>query len=244
MRVLLRVCVAGIGVVLLVPISAFAWLYFDSRGLPSPESLAQFAPQSVTTVSDPCLKSAQPFVAIPYDSVGTNMRAALSAAEASEDDPGILNGYYRAFMQEEHSKGSLSYLVQRSMFCQPYPGRTINHQLDSLRMSIQLEKRYSHRELFTIFVNRLYFGEDQYGVEAASQHFFHKDPSQLLIQEAALLAGMARSPTRLSPRSHPDLALERRNQVIDAMFAARAISETEASAARASPLPILVGEGR
>jgi len=138
MRLLLRICLAGIGIVLLVPIAAFAWLYFDAGGLPDPESLAQFAPQSAATVSDPCLNSAQPLVAIPYDGIGTNMRAALSAAVADEDDPGILGGYYRAFTHEWHSRAGLSYLVQKGMFCQPFPGRTVNHHLDSFRLSIQL----------------------------------------------------------------------------------------------------------
>ena len=239
MQLLWKVCLAVIAIIVLVLLTAAAWLYFDSRGLPDPQSLAPFAPKSVATVSDPCLKSPAQVIAIPYDSIGSNMRTALSAAEASEDDPGVMSGYYRTIVHREGSRAGLSDLIGRTMFCQPHPGRTINHHLDSLRLAVQIERRYSHREMFTIFANRIYFGEGQYGVEAASQHFFHKEPSQLLIQEAALLAGMPKSPARLSPRTHPDLALERRNEVIGKMAAVHSIREADASAAKAIPLSIM-----
>jgi membrane peptidoglycan carboxypeptidase len=115
----------------------------------------------------------------------------------------------------------------------------LNRRLDEFRAAVQLERRFSRRELFTIFANRLTFGEDTVGVDAASQHFFHKEPNQLLVGEAALLAGLARAPSNLSPIRHPDRALQRRNEVIDAMVETHAISKSDASRAKASPLPIM-----
>jgi membrane peptidoglycan carboxypeptidase len=123
------------------------------------------------------------------------------------------------------------------MFCEP--AKTLNRQLDEFRVAVRLERRFSRRELFAIFANRLEFGEDIVGVEPASQHFFRKEPNQLLIGEAALLAGLVRAPSYLSPIKHPDRALQRRNEVIDAMVDAHAISEAEASTAKASPLSII-----
>jgi hypothetical protein len=72
MRVLLKICLIGLSAIALVVITGIAWLFFYSRGLPDAVALAQFAPATVTQVSDPCLKSAS--VAIPYDSIGNNMR--------------------------------------------------------------------------------------------------------------------------------------------------------------------------
>jgi len=114
----------------------------------------------------------------------------------------------------------------------------LNRQLDEFRTALQLERRFSRQELFTILANRLMFGEDIVGVEAASQHFFHKEPSQLLVGEAALLAGLLKAPSYLSPIKHPDRALQRRNEVIDAMLKTHSISESEAYAAKASALAI------
>jgi len=166
------------------------------------------------------------------------LRAALSAAEASEDDPGMATETYRRFTHNGGlHRATLSWHISRTMFCAP--SRTINRQLDELRTAVQLERRFSRRELFTIFANRLMFGEDMVGVEPASQHFFHKEPNQLLVGEAALLAGLVRAPSYLSPIKHPDRALQRRNEVIDAMVEAHAISESEASTAKDGPLPIM-----
>ncbi len=91
----------------------------------------------------------------------------------------------------------------------------------------------------TIFANRLTFGEDIVGVEPASQHFFQKEPNQLAVGEAALLAGLVRAPAYLSPVKHPDRALQRRNEVIDAMVETHAIGEADASTAKSGPLPIV-----
>ena len=82
MRVFLKICLIALGVVALVPIMAFAWVFFDSEGLPDVQSLAQFSPSTLTQVSDPCLRTAMPgAVAVPYDSIGSNLREALSVAE-------------------------------------------------------------------------------------------------------------------------------------------------------------------
>jgi hypothetical protein len=236
MRVLLKACLIGLGTIALALTVGLAWLFFDSRGLPDAQLFAQFAPVTVTHVSDPCLKTAS--VAIPYDSIGANLRSALSAVEASEDDPGVLTETYRGFTSNGGlHRATLSWHISRTMFCGP--SRTLNRQLEEFRAALQLERRFSRRELFTIFANRLMFGEDIVGVEAASQHFFHKEPNQLLIGEAALLAGLVKAPTYFSPIRHRDRALQRRNEVIDAMVETHAIREPEASAAKASPLPIM-----
>jgi membrane peptidoglycan carboxypeptidase len=104
---------------------------------------------------------------------------------------------------------------------------------------VQLERRFSWRQLLAIYANRTYFGDDLVGVEAASQHFFRKEPNQLEVGEAALLAGLVRAPGRLSPVKHSDRALERRNQVFYAMVAAHAIGAEVGKAAKVSPLGIV-----
>jgi penicillin-binding protein 1A len=234
MRVLLKTCVIGILAIILAVVVGLTWLYFYSRALPDAVALAQFAPATARQVSDPCLKAAS--VAIPYDSIGDNMRAALSAAEAKEDGSGVLAETYRG-LRGRASRATVSWQISCTMFCNP--AKTLHRQLDELRAAVQLERRFSRRELFTIFANRAMFGEDIVGVKPASQHFFHKEPNQLLIGEAALLAGLLRAPSYLSPTKHPDRALLRRNEVIDKMLETRAITESMASTAKASPLSLM-----
>jgi penicillin-binding protein 1A len=246
MRLAWRFLLAIIGLALLVPVTAVAWLLFYSRGLPDLQSLAKFAPDKPTTVADACLE-ASAFVAVPFDSIGIRLRQALSVAEGNEDDPGLLISLMDRFEHRtiSRSRPGLSYGVARTALCEATGHRTFRvYKLDSLRMSAQLERRFSPRELFTILANRLYFGEGQYGVEAASQHYFRKEPSDLSIAEAALIAELPRAPGHFAPRTHPDLAVQRRNQVIDQMVAAHWITDSEGSASKSLPILISPPESR
>ena len=235
---LLKTCLFCFGAIALVPIVGLAWLYFDSRGLPNADSLGRFAPVAMTQVTEPCQKSTS--IAIPYESIGDNMRATLQAADAPEDGHGVLINLVEGLSNLRHPHATLSMHISRTM-CYA-PSRNLIRELNEIRVAVQLERHFSRRELFTIFANRTYFGENTFGVEAASRHYFSKKPHQLQIGEAALLAGMVKSPSRFSPTKHPDLALQRRNEVVDAMAQAIFIGESDAIAAKSSPLGLATQE--
>ena len=215
--------------------SGIGWFFFYARDLPDMNGLARFAPAQVVPVSDPCLTTAT--IAIPYESIGNNLRAALSAAEIHGDDRGVLANLYLGFKDRAFRRATISSQISRSMFCAP--SKALNREVAELRMAARLERRFSGQELFTIFANRAWFGDGQVGVQAASQYFFQEDPNQLQIGEAALLVGLIRAPAHLSPFAHPDRALQRRNEVIDAMVASHAISAEEGAAAKARPLGVV-----
>ncbi len=198
-------------------VAAAWWFFFYSRDLPDIARLAQFAPASNTSVSDPCLGT--PSVAIPYEAMGGNLRNALSASEV------------RPALQ-----------ISRTMFCAA-TFRTVHRELAEMRTSARIERHYSRQELSTIYANRTYFGEGLVGVQSASQYFFHKYPGDLSVAEAALLAGLVKGPSYLSPVRHPERALLRRNEVLDAMSQAGSITVSQADAAKNAPLQIAVTEG-
>jgi len=230
MRALARILLGFFGVIVLVIAAGLFWIFFYSGDLPDMNALAQFAPSSVARVWDPCLPTAT--VAIPYDSIGDNLRAALNAAEGGENDSGVVTETYRGFTSQRNFSGTtLSLRVSETMFCAPT--KMLNRQLKEIRVAVQLERRFSRRELFTILANRTHFGDDLVGVEAASQSFFQKDPVQLRVGEAALLAGLIKSPSRFSPTKHPDRAIQRRSEVLDTMVESHFIRREEAEAAKA-----------
>lgn len=233
MRMLLKILLTGLGALALVLVGIFAWLEFDSSGLPNMGDLARFAPAKPAQVSDPCQGAW--IVAISYESIGDNLRAALEAAEVGEDAPGVLSEILQGSSNHGRVHTALSLHISRTIFCAP--DKPLKRDLDEIRGAVQLERRFSRRELFTIFANRLYFGENTVGVEAAAQHYFHKEPNQLQLGEAALLAGLVKAPSRFSPTKHPDHALQRRNEVIDEMVNEHFISESDAAAAKSMPLP-------
>ena len=156
MRILLKIFFCCVACVVLFVAVGLLWFVYYSRDLPYTRALAQFAPKSVTQVSDPCLEG--PSTAIPYDLIGSNLRNALNAVEVGENDPGVLAETYRAFTDQTHlNRATLSMQISQTLFCTP--SRMLRRQLDKFRMSEHLERRFSRRDLFTIYVNRLYFAK-------------------------------------------------------------------------------------
>ena len=234
MRVLIRLLLVCVSVASVVVVACLGWLFFYSRDLPDFNNLARFSPTVAANVSDPCEKKS--LTAIPYDAIGMNLRAALNSVEGSETGPTTYQKIMREFGDVRETRPALSDEVARTMFCSPE--RTAARQLKYLRTALQLDRRFSRQELFTIAANRYYFANDVVGVQAASQYFFHRDPRDLSIADAALLAGLVRAPAYYSLVTHPDRALKRRNDVLDAMAKYQAISMTEAEAAKSEPLSV------
>ena len=83
--------------------------------------------------------------------------------------------------------------------------------------AVKLERDYTKDEIMTMYLNSIFFGSGAYGVRAASETFFGKHPSELTIEESAMLVGMVNKPTRYNPALNPDKALVRRNFVIGQM---------------------------
>lgn len=83
--------------------------------------------------------------------------------------------------------------------------------------AVKLERNYTKKEIVSMYLNSVFFGSNSYGIRAAAGTFFGKHPSQLNIEEGALLVGMVNKPTRYNPVINPDLSLERRNHVLNQM---------------------------
>ncbi|HET9993817.1 MAG TPA: PBP1A family penicillin-binding protein [Candidatus Acidoferrum sp.] len=102
-------------------------------------------------------------------------------------------------------------------------------------LALQIERRYTKPQIFTMYVNQVYLAHGNYGFAAAAQFYFGKPVTDLKLQEAALLAGMVNGP-KFSPLSNPEAALSRRNLVIHRMEEEGKITPAEEAAARKSPL--------
>jgi len=101
--------------------------------------------------------------------------------------------------------------------------RSLQRKLKETTYAIELTRRYSKAQILEWYVNQISYGSVYNGVEAASRGYFGKPASELALAEAALLAGLPQSPLRYDPRSNPDAALARRNDVLDLMLRARRI---------------------
>jgi penicillin-binding protein 1A len=103
-------------------------------------------------------------------------------------------------------------------------------------LAIQIEKRYTKREIFTIYCNQMYLGHGAYGVEAASRLYFNKSNKDLSLEEAALIAGLFQLPERQSPFVDVKRATQRRNVVLQRMADERYITQAQADEAKQRPV--------
>jgi penicillin-binding protein 1B len=119
---------------------------------------------------------------------------------------------------------------------------TYERKIKEAYMSVILETRLTKKEIFTLYANQIYLGQQTgvsiYGVGEASSAYFGKDVSQLTLAEAAFLAGIIRSPNRYNPFKHPDRVRERRNQVLQSMLEAGEITDASYAQAYATPVEL------
>jgi penicillin-binding protein 1A len=117
--------------------------------------------------------------------------------------------------------------------------RTVQRKLQEVILAIWLERKFSKDEILELYLNRVYFGSGAYGVEAAAQRYFGKSARQVTLPEAALLAGLVKSPSRLAPTRNFDGAERRAQIVLAAMADAGFVTEDAAKVAMMAPPKIV-----
>jgi len=152
-------------------------------------------------------------------------------------DPfGILRAAVANLMHRGVSQGgsTLTQQLAKNLFLTQE--RTIQRKLQEAELALWLERKRSKNEILELYLNRVYFGSGAYGVEAAAQRYFGKSAKDVTLAEAAMLAGLVKSPSRLAPNRNPQGAEQRAQVVLAAMADAKFITEAQAKAAMGQPL--------
>src|SRR6185295_14905606 len=120
----------------------------------------------------------------------------------------ILGAAYRDIESGGKVQGGSTLTMQlaRNLFLSP--DRSFHRKVQEALLAIQIERRFTKPQIFTLYANQIYLGHGSYGFEAASQYYFSKPARQLRLEEAALLASLAKSGVYYSPINHPDCALK------------------------------------
>jgi penicillin-binding protein 1A len=116
--------------------------------------------------------------------------------------------------------------------------KTVRRKVKEVILAARIERLYTKDEILELYLNKAYFGDGLYGIEAASRGFFGKHASELTLAEAALLAGLVKSPSTYAPTVSLERATGRRNVVLDAMHDTGALDEAEWQAVRAEPVTL------
>jgi penicillin-binding protein 1A len=116
--------------------------------------------------------------------------------------------------------------------------KTVRRKVQELILAAKIEHLYSKPEILELYLNKVYFGDGLYGVEAASRGYFGKHAKELTVAEAALLAGLVKSPSSYAPTTNMQRAKARRNVVLQAMLENGAIDRAAWQDARLSPVKL------
>lgn len=119
---------------------------------------------------------------------------------------------------------------------------TLERKVREIYLAVKMEEIYSKDEILNMYLNVIYYGHGAYGIEAAAQTYFSKSANDLTLPEAALLVGLPNAPSQYDPTINPDLAVQRRNTVLNRMLRNGSITQEEFDAAQAAPLELNVSE--
>jgi penicillin-binding protein 1A len=181
-------------------------------------------------------------VIIPYDRIPEVLKNAILATEDPRffkhrgvDLRGILRSVkenaFNIFRRVKlHGGSTITQQVARKLFLHPL--QTLQRKFAEWYVSLQIEKKYSKERIFEMYCNQFELGPGVYGVETAAHFYFGKSAGELALEEAALIAGLYRSPTRYSPYRNPAASLERRNHVLTRMEEVGFISAAQAAEAK------------
>lgn len=177
---------------------------------------------------------------VPFDKVSNHFVNALLAREDSRfyahhgiDPIGIGRAIIRNFIAGGFREGASTITQQLARNSFPLGGKNLQRKLIEAALAYRIETELSKEEILEAYMNRIFFGSGFYGVEAASQAYFGKPASRLDLGEAAILAGLIRSPNRISPFRNYERSLRERDAVLQRMEAVGFISSKQRETASA-----------
>ena len=161
---------------------------------------------------------------IPFDKVSNNFINALISREDARfyqhhgvDPIGVARAAVRNLLLGGMRQGGSTITQQLARNSFSLGGHTLHRKLLEAAMAFRIETELSKEKILELYMNRIYFGPGLYGVEAASQAYFHVPASQMTLSQGALLAGLIRSPNRLSPFNNLPGAIQQRDVVLNRM---------------------------
>jgi len=146
-----------------------------------------------------------------------------------------LSGLIRAMIQNvkemRYIQGGSTISQQLSKLIFLNKDKTLSRKIRELMISFYLEFKFTKIEILTMYLNRAYFGSGQYGIKAATKRFFSKEPEDLSIAEASILAGSLKAPSRLSIINNKEASLSRARTVINLLTTNKLITESQSESA-------------
>ena len=186
---------------------------------------------------------------VSYDELSPYLVQAAVATEDARfykhsgiDMKGLARVLVKTLLMRDSSQGGGSTITQQ-LAKTLYPRREIRNKFQMVGIklkewitAVKIERDYTKDEIVDMYLNSIFFGSSAYGVKAAAETYFAKEPADLTVEEAALLVGMVNKPTRYNPVLNPDRSLERRNFVIGQMEKSGYLTKAQRDSIRQIPI--------
>jgi len=248
LRVLLALCVLGIGAVLLGATALLSSYVYLEPSLPTVDAMRSGSldvPLRVYTRDGELIDEIGEKRRLPvgYDDIPVLVRNAFVAAEDERffehhgfDYSGVLRAAWVDLHSGDFSQGASTITMQaaRNMFLTF--DKTIRRKLQEIFLTYRMEHEFSKQEILGTYLNVIFLGQRSYGVAAAAQTYFGKPLSKLSISEAATLAGIPQAPSRYNPIYNPRAVRARRHYVLGQMLKLGDINAAQAATADATPV--------
>ena len=232
--------------------AASGLLLVYSTDLPQVTALEQYRPSTITQLYDDQDRVIGQFalqrrVIDKYEDFPKVLRDAIISTEDKDfeghwgvDPWRVAGAAYRDVTSESRAQGASTLTMQlaRNLFLSPE--RSFGRKIQEVMLSIQIERRFTKPQIFTLYANQIYLGHGVYGFEAGANYYFSKKAKDLTLEEAAVLAGLPKAPNAYSPINNPERSQRRRNLVINAMLEDGKITAEEAERAKNAPLVVHV----
>jgi penicillin-binding protein 1A len=219
-----------------------------SINLPQMAELERYRPSTTTELYDIHGKVFGSFaqerrIVVPYTEFPPVLRQAIFSIEDKdfESNAGlnlvrVVGAAYRDLHSHGKAQGASTLTMQlaRNLFLSSE--KTYGRKLQEIFLTLQIERRFTKSQIFTLYANQIYLGRGTYGFEAGAGYYFSKHARDLTLPEAALLAALPKGPEYYSPVRFPERALKRRNLVLQEMLNDHRISPQEAAEAKATPM--------
>lgn len=209
------------------------------RDLPAIEKLREYEPDKVAQLYSANGELFAEFyikrrMIVDFKDIPQSLKNAIIAVEDSNfynhfgiDIKGITRAAISNLFAGRVTQGGSTITQQLSKVLFLTPERKLSRKIKEALIAFQIEREFTKDEILELYLNQLYFGSGAYGVETASFVYFNKHVKDLTTEEAALLAGLPKAPSRYSPYNNIELARQRRNYVLKRMFEEKMISREE-----------------
>ncbi len=171
-----------------------------------------------------------------YDQLPSNYLHAVVAVEDHRyydhgpiDFIALMRAFYTNIRDKEFDEGGSTITQQVAKNVVFNQDRTVLRKLGELFAAFDLEKNYKKNEILALYVNTSYFGDGYYGIYDASKGYYNKEPKDLNLDEASMLAGVPNAPSVYAPTVNPELAKKRQKHVLNKMVEYGYISQEDAN---------------